>query len=45
MRNEGVSASLEIILSSGQHGICCESVLHEGSGMKEAASGENASWL
>lgn len=39
MRNEGVSALLEIILSSGQHGICSKSVLHEGSGMKEAESG------
>lgn len=39
MRNEGVSALLEIILASGQHGVCCKSVLHEGSGMKEAEFG------
>jgi len=32
VRNEGLSALLAVILSSGQHGTCCKSVLQDGSG-------------
>lgn len=44
MRNEGVSALLNLILPLGQPGSCCKSVLQEGSGMKEGESGETP-WL
>lgn len=44
MRNEGVSALLNLILPLGQPGSCCKSVLQEWSGMKESESGETP-WL
>lgn len=44
MRNEGVSALLNLILPLGQPGSCCKSVLQEWSGMKESESRETP-WL